>query len=80
MRLIKRQERVMVHFSLPWEIEHLASLAEQGREWVPLSRVGDDAQVVGRINSRSFEVQLHPGVEVIDRQVVVLAPPEASRR
>ncbi|GHO61482.1 hypothetical protein KSC_003740 [Ktedonobacter sp. SOSP1-52] len=75
---MKRQEGVTVHISLPWEIEYLASLSEQGREWAPLSSTGDNAQVVGMINSRSYEIQLHPGVEIVDRQVVVLSPPTSS--
>lgn len=79
MRLIKRQERVVVRFSLPWEIEYLVSLAEQGREWVLLSSIGDDAQVLGMINSQSYEIQLYPGVEIVDRQVVILSPPKSSK-
>ncbi|WP_040442340.1 hypothetical protein [Ktedonobacter racemifer] len=80
MRLTKTEEGVMVHSILPWEEEHLSSLAAQESEWVPLSSIGEQGQVLGEINSRTYAIRLHPGVEIVDRQVVVLSPPESRRR
>ncbi|GHO64201.1 hypothetical protein KSC_030930 [Ktedonobacter sp. SOSP1-52] len=80
MRLKKTQAGVSVQSALPWEAEHLLSLAAQGREWVPLSSIGEQGQVLGEINSQTYEIRLRKGVEVVDRQVVVLSPPEVPRR
>ncbi|GHO70437.1 hypothetical protein KSC_093290 [Ktedonobacter sp. SOSP1-52] len=80
MRLRKMHAGVMVQSILPWEEEHLASLAAQGSAWVPLSSIGAQGQVLGEINSRTYAIRLRPGVEIVDRQVVVLSPPEVPRR
>lgn len=79
MRLRKTEEGVRVQSTLPWEVEHLASLAKQGSEWVPLSSIGEQGQVLGEINSRTYAIRLRAGVQIVDRQVVVLSPPEARR-
>ncbi|WP_244422576.1 transcriptional regulator [Ktedonobacter racemifer] len=60
-------------------MEHLASLAKQGSEWVSLSSIGAQGQVLGEINSRTYAIRLRPGVQIVDRQVVVLSPPESRR-
>jgi hypothetical protein len=79
MRLRKTEEGVRVQSTLPWEVEHLASLAAQGSEWVSLSSIGAQEQVLGEINSRTYAIRLREGVEIVDRQVVVLSPPESRR-
>lgn len=79
MRLRKTQERVTVHSTLPWEVEHLSSLAGQGSEW-SLSSMGEQEQVLGEINSRTYAIRLRPGMEIVDRQVVVLSPMESTSR
>ncbi|GHO63901.1 hypothetical protein KSC_027930 [Ktedonobacter sp. SOSP1-52] len=75
----------MVHSILPWEEEQLAALAAQGKErgeaiWVPLLSMGKQMRVLGKIHSQSRMIQLGPGVEIVDRQVVVLGPMESTRR
>jgi hypothetical protein len=80
MRLKKTAEGVEVASMMPWEEEHLAELVAHGREWVSLSSIGEQVRVLGEINSRTYDIRLRPGVGIVDRQVVVLSPPESSRR
>ncbi|EFH90757.1 hypothetical protein Krac_12391 [Ktedonobacter racemifer DSM 44963] len=80
MRLTKTAAGVKVFSMLPWEREELAALAVQGREWVPFSSTGKQQRVLGQIHSQSREIALEKGVEIYDRQVVVLGPVERSTR
>ncbi|EFH82571.1 hypothetical protein [Ktedonobacter racemifer] len=82
MRLRKTAAGVTVFSIMAWEREELAALGAQGREWVPFSSMGTGKQMrfLGKIHSQSREIQLEPGVEIEDRQVVVLGPVERRTR
>jgi hypothetical protein len=80
MRLTKTAAGVKVFSMIEWEEEELAALAAQGREWVPLVSTGKQQRVLGKIHSGSHTIQLDAGVEIVDRQVVVLGPVERSTR
>lgn len=71
MRLILREGRVSVQFTLMWEV---AYLLEQGEQWIPFCFVGQTSPI-GEIHAASHRVLFYPGCEVVDRQLVVLAPP-----
>ncbi|WP_040445802.1 hypothetical protein [Ktedonobacter racemifer] len=82
MRLTKTAAGVRVFSMLPWEKEELAALAVQGREWVPFSSMGTGKQqrLLGKIHSQLHTIALDAGVEIVDRQVVVLGPVERRTR
>ena len=79
MRLRKKAAGVTVFSMMPWEKEELAALAAQGREWVPFSSMGKQQHILGKIHSRSCAIALDAGVEIVDRQVVVLGPVVRSK-
>jgi len=68
--LSSRLLEVIPQFTLQWEV---AFLLEKGEQWIPLCLVGQTTPI-GEIHAASHSVRLHPGHEVVDRQIVVLSP------
>ncbi len=72
MRLVQKDSQWVAHFTLVWEVEHLAEL---GDTWVPFS-LTSQSEPIGEINARTQAIELYPGAIVTDRQVVVLQMPQ----
>ncbi|GHO59183.1 transcriptional regulator [Ktedonobacter robiniae] len=72
MRLVRKEEKITAIFTLPWEV---AYLVDQEEQWVPLFTAGG-IKHIGEIHTKTYEVHLVPGELIIDRQVVVLGPPQ----
>ncbi|GHO58683.1 transcriptional regulator [Ktedonobacter robiniae] len=79
MRLKKTNESVILFSMIMWEEEELTALARQGCEWVRFSSMGKQQRILGKIHTKSLEIQLEQGIEIQDRQMVVLGPVESSR-
>ena len=68
MRLIRKGEIYVAHFTLVGEIQ---DLAEQEERWTSLYLIGG-GEPVGEIQSRTYEVRIFDPQVLQDRQVVVL--------
>lgn len=68
MRLVRKGDEWQAHFTMIWEVEHLAEL---GDAWVPFALAGR-TEPIGEIHAQTRAIKLYPHSVIADRQVVIL--------
>ncbi len=68
MRLIRKDEKIVAHFTVVGEVK---DLEERGEGWVPLYSIGG-SEPIGEIESQTYEVHIFDQQTLQNRQVVFL--------